>query len=261
MSAVNPTRLNEQVKDLLTCLSDPVSLRRECLELLDFYADRTKRPSVSSGTDATIKLFRVPRPVLRAIGTGLKMRVKEQPDLAHAAASALWEAGYRETRLLACSLLSGYSHSEIADWVTDWVPSCEDRFANAELASVGLQGWRKSDVHSYLNKIAFWLKSSSLRMRVFALQALEASAHDEDFDELPTVFRLIKGRVTVAKRGEKRSLYRLVNTLATRSPPEAARFLMDEIAHEGGAARKMAKSMLEAFPSRQRTLLERTLSS
>jgi hypothetical protein len=261
MSAINPTRLNEQVSYLLTCLSDPVSLRRECLEILDFYADRTKRPSVSSGADDTVKFFRVPRPVLRAIGTGLKLRVKAQPDLAHAAASVLWEAGFRETRLLACSLLSGYSHSEIADWVTDWVPSCEDRFAIAELASVGLLAWRRSDVHGFLDKIDLWLKSSSTRMRVFALQALEASTQDEEFDELPTVFRLIRGRVSVAKKREKRSLYRLVNTLVTRSPPEAARFLIDEIAREGGVARKMAREMIEAFPSRQRTLLERTLST
>lgn len=261
MPAVNPTRLNEQVSDILMYLSDPVSLRRECIEFLDFYADRTKRPSDTRNADPAIKLFRVPQPVLRALGTGLKARVQEQPGLAHAAASALWEAGYRETRLLASSVLSGYSHSEIADWATDWVSGCEDRIANAELARVGLQGWRTLNVDKFLNEIAAWLESPSLRIREFALQALEAATQDEDFDELPAVFRLIKGKVAIAKRGEKQSLYRLVRTLATRSPPEAAHFLIDEITREGEVAQKMTRSVIEAFPSRQRILLERTLSA
>ncbi|NIS79974.1 MAG: hypothetical protein GTO14_07160 [Anaerolineales bacterium] len=260
MAAVNPARLNTQVGELLACLHDPVALRRECLEILDFYADRTRRPSVSSSADDAVRIFRVPRPVIRALGTGLKTRVIERPDLAYAAASALWEAGYRETRQLACVILGAYRQSEIADWVTDWVPSCEDRVALAELARVGLQGWRANDVAMFLSKVAEWLESSSLRMRVFSLQALDAAAHDEDFDELPTVFRLITGRVATSQGREKRSLYSLVNTLATRSPPETARFLIDEINREGGAARKMTRSLIENFPSRQRILLERTLS-
>jgi hypothetical protein len=56
-------------------------------------------------------------------------------------------------------------------------------------------------------------------------------------------------------------LRRLIETLVGRSPPEAARFLMDEIAGVGKAAQDMTHSILDSFPPRQRELLENTLSS
>jgi hypothetical protein len=102
---------------------------------------------------------------------------------------------------------------------------------------------------------------SNRGIRSFALLALSAAAEDDQFKDIPSIFRLIAGFTAKAKGGERRALRRLIEALVDRSPPEAARFLMDEVAEGGNPAENFARSTLEFFPSRQRRLLERTLSS
>lgn len=261
MAAINPIRLNEQIDGLLEFLEEPVALRRKCLDILDFYADRTRRPTPKSAIDDASRTFRVPRPVIRAIGIGLKTRTKDNPELAHLASSALWEAEYRETRLLASAILSSQSHDAVAEWAIEWVSKCDDRIVVAEIARVGLAGWRKGDENGFLEKCAEWIEGSSRAIRVFGLLALDAAARDTEFKGLPAVFRMLTGKAASAKRDEKRALAQLVRTLTERSPFEATRFLLDELKHHNSGARALARTVLDQLPVKQRKLLEQTLST
>jgi hypothetical protein len=261
MTAVKPARLNEQIDEVLDDFSDPIALRRKCVDILDLYADRTRRPNLMETMDEAAHSLRVPRPVIRAFGVAFRRRAQEQPEHARAASAALWEAGYRETQLLACSVLSGQVHDDVAKWAIDYVAKCDDQEVVAEMAKAGLQGWRISDVSRFLAAEQVWLNDSNRGIRSFALLALSAAAEDDQFKDIPSIFRLIAGFTAKAKGGERRALRRLIEALVDRSPPEAARFLMDEVAEGGNPAENFARSTLEFFPSRQRRLLERTLSS
>jgi len=261
MTAVKPTRLNEQIDEVLNLISDPIALRRKCVDILDLYADRTRRPNLMETMDEAAHSLRVPRPVIRAFGVALRRRAQEQPEHARAASAALWEAGYRETQLLACSILSGQVHDDVSKWAIDHVAKCDDQEVVAEMAKVGLHSWRVSDVPRFLSAEEVWLNDSNRRIRSFALLALSAAAGDDQFKDIPSIFRLIVGFTAKAKGGERRALRRLIQALVGRSPPEAARFLIDEIADGGNPAENFSRSVLDFFPSRQRRLLDRTLSS
>ncbi|MEJ2550267.1 MAG: DNA alkylation repair protein [Anaerolineales bacterium] len=261
MSAVKPARLNEQIDEIIDQIADPVALRRKCADVLDLYADRTRRPNRLETADEIARSLRVPKPVIRAIGVALRRCAQEQPEHARPASAALWEASYREMRLLACAILSGQANADVPKWAVDYVVNCDDEDVIVEMARLGLESWRERDVPRFLDEVETWLHDSKRRLRTFALIALDAAVEDHQFKDIPSVYRLIAGLTATAKLEEKRALRRLIETLVGRSPPEAARFLMDEIAGVGKAAQDMTHSILDSFPPRQRELLENTLSS
>jgi hypothetical protein len=157
--------------------------------------------------------------------------------------------------------LSGQANADVPKWAADYVANCDDEEVIVEMARLGLECWRKLDTTRFLDEAETWLHDPKRRLRAFALIALDAAAEDHQFKDIPSIFRLIAGLAAAAKLEEKRALRRLIETLVGRSPPEAARFLMDEIAASGTAAQDIARSTLDSFPARQRELLENTLSS
>jgi hypothetical protein len=261
MSAVNPKRLAAQVEDLLTLLDDPQAFCRQCLDLLEFYASRTRKPVTMTNLEETLRVFNVPRPVIRALSTGLSKHTQARSHLAWPAAAALWETGYRETRLLSSAILGGQPTEEVAQMAEAFASDCDDDVVLFELADRGLVGWRYGAAPKFLEKVAIWIESPRRRLRVFALMAIRAAVDDSEFAELPTVFRILSGRVESARGDERRSLYALVRSLAKRSPPETVRFLLDEMAKDGPSSRRMVRNTWESFPLRQRQLLERALST
>jgi hypothetical protein len=50
MPAINPARLEKEIEAIVKLMDDPGEFRRQCLELLRFYADRTKRTLDSAGS-------------------------------------------------------------------------------------------------------------------------------------------------------------------------------------------------------------------
>lgn len=261
MTAVKPSRLNEQISDVLNHFEDPIMLRRKCVEVLDLYADRTRRPNLMETVDEAAQSLRVPRPVIRAFGVALRRKALEQPEHARAAAATLWEAGFRETRLLACAVLSGQTHAEVSKWAIDYVRTSDDHDIAVEIARQGLLDWRKADTSRFLDEVEVWLTDSDRKVRTFALLLLGAAVEDLQFKDIPSIFRLIAGLTANAKGEEKRALRLLIQVLVDRSPPEVVRFLVDEIAAGGTPSKNLAHTTLDYFPSRQRKLLERTLSS
>lgn len=261
MPAVNPERLKKQVDDLLDLLEDPTAFLRQCLDLLDFYSDRTRRPNMSSTADTMDWDFNTPRPVMRVLINGIVSRAAKQPATLMPVATVLWNAGFRETRLLACTILGCQRRSDVGQWIEKWISDCVDSAAIDQLARLGVTGWREAYFKSYTAKMEKWLKGSLRRLRLFALIALQSAVEDVDFNDLPTIFRILSG-ASKSVRGESRqALYKLVRTLAKRSPPEATRFLLDELEGEIPGSRRMIRSLLESFPARQRDLLERALSA
>ena len=260
MPAVNPERLRQQVEDLLTLLGDQVALKRRCLDLLDYYADHTRRSLASGGVKDAEGVFGVPRPVVRALSQGLRSRTQQKPALILPTATVLWEAGYRETRLLASAILGGIQQMEVAQWAEARASNCDDSVVLMELASQGLAGLREADPTAFLDRASKWLNSTHRWLRLFALMALHSAVENPTFEDLPTVFRLLSG-VSEKARGESRQvLYALLRTLTRRSPPESARFLLDELAREVPGTQRMIRASLGHFPARQQELLKHALS-
>lgn len=261
MPAINPERLKKQVDRLLDVVTDPVELQRGCIELLDFYADRTLKSIAVGEADETYRTFGSPKPLMRALSFGLRTRLEEQPTSSFPAAAALWEAGYRETRALASAILGDLDGEDVPGWAETWAFECDDQIDLKELADQGLVSWRKADPTAFLERIEIWLGSTQEKLQSFALLALQSAVEDPSFEDLPTVFGLLDGTTGRFSGALFHNLNRLIDALARRSPLEAARFLMDELKHESRSTKRMVQNSIEKFPARQRDLLERALSA
>jgi hypothetical protein len=260
MPAINPDRLKKQVDSLLAVVGDPVELQKICVELLDFYADRTRKSDVVGEVNDTYYTFDVPNPLMRVLSHGLRARLREQSASAFPAAAALWEAGYRETRILASTILGEQYGEQLPSWAETWAIECDDRIVLRELADKGLVSWRKTDPTAFLEKAEIWLNSTKKKLGSFSLLALQSAVEDPSFEDLPTVFRLLDGTTARFRGAYFHALLQLITALAKRSPPEAAHFLLDELATGDPGTKRVVQSVLENFPMRQRQLLERALS-
>lgn len=260
MPAIDPERLKQQIGRLLDVVSDPVELQRGCIELLDFYTDRTVKSIAIGEADEAYLTFGAPKPLMRALSLGLRTRLEDQPMASFPAAAALWEAGYRETRILAASILGGLDGEDVPGWAETWAFECDDQVALRELANQGLASWRMANPTAFLERIEIWLVSTQKKLQTFALLALHSAVEDTSFVDLPTVFRLLNGSTGRFSGASFHALDRLINALASRSPQEAARFLLDELTHGSVGTKRMILNSMESFPVHQRDVLERALS-
>jgi len=152
--AANPRRLESQVEALVGLIHDPNLLQKQAVEILTYYADRTRRPGVQRSTRVDPPQLNVPSSVLRTLRTRLKQALDIVPDQAVPVADAMWEAGLRETQLLAVSILGCMRSAESSAWVEARFPSCRDPHVLARLADEGLAAWRLGNPQAFLERAA-----------------------------------------------------------------------------------------------------------
>jgi hypothetical protein len=264
MPAIDPDRLTRQVAKVAQVVADPIELRRRALDLLEFYADRTRRPGASTQVEDVPPSFGAPRPVMRALTSSLIRAVGGQSDRALAAAEALWRADLRETRLLSAALIGSLDDRRVATWIEEHAGLSDDGVVLKEMAGRGLAGWRQTDPVAFVDSLTNWLDSPERAAQHLALLAIVAAADDSGFHQLPRLFSLLSGR-SGSVRGEIRRAYvAAIRALGRRSPPETTYFLMAEVASGDPAAFRLARAILDVLPpdnaARLRTVLPRTRS-
>jgi hypothetical protein len=260
MPAIDLERLTRDVTAVGDAFAEPGLLRRRCVDLLTFYADRTRRPTSSDMAVEKASALGTPNPVLDALGRELIARAQAQPGLALPAADALWEAGYRETCIVAASLLGALQSVEVLDWIEGRARLCRDFPSLQALAEKGLRGWRSSQAKTLVSRCEAWLGDRAKRVRALGLLSLAALAEEASFEKIPMLLRLINGQLGAARDEVARALQVLLRALARRSPAEAAHYLLEELQSGGKNARRVARRVLDAFPERQRESLREALS-
>jgi hypothetical protein len=254
--AINPARLEKELEAIVELLDDPGEFRRRCLELLRFYGDRTKRTVDTA--DFELSALNAPSALIRTMATHFQTSVSEDPALAQPAASALWQSGYREARILAVAILGAQVRDEVPGWATEWAKESVDPVVLDELAHQGLDRWRRSSPSEFIAQTSEWI--SARRTHLFGLKAILSAVEDQEFEDLPSIYRMLRGQ-SASVRGESRLvLNQLVSELAKRSPQETARFLLDERHREPELAKRVIRDVLPAFPRRQQNLLRDALS-
>lgn len=261
MPAVDPQRLRREAAGAAEAADEPGRLRRAVLELLDFYADRTRRPAASGRASTAYRAFGAPRAVGTALGRALDERLGGRVAARLEAAAALWQADYRETRLLAAGLLEPMAEDEIVAWVEARAREAEDPQVLQALAGRALAGWRDAAAGEALPRFQTWCHSPEVGLRALGLHALAALVESPAFDDLPAVCRML-GAMAVPPPGEARRAYaELVTRLARRSPAETTRLLLDGLALRRAGMAAVVRGLLPGFPAGLRRELERALSS
>lgn len=260
MPAIELSRLARQTEELAELLEAPAEFRRACLNLLESYADHTRRRGVWHPDEDVPWVLGVPRTVLRALANALAREVEGRSEAALQAAGALWESGMREAQVLAAALVQTVPGEATAEWAQARVEQARDERAIETLAGPALAGWRRQEPEAFLGCTDRWLASEAPRRRTLGFRAIEAALEDPSFEPTPRAYDVLGGRTLEAPGEEGRAMTAAWRSAIARSPAEAAQTLLEEMAGRGEPARRLVSRILEAFPARQRTRLERALS-
>lgn len=260
MPAVELSRLARQTEELAELLDAPAEFRRACLNLLESYADHTRRRGVWHPDEDVPWVLGVPRTVLRALANALAREVEGRSASALGAAAALWESGLREAQTLAAALVQTVPGEDAADWAQARVDDARDERAIETLAGPALAGWRRREPVAFLGRVERWLAGDGPRRRTLGFRAIEAALEDPGFEPTPRAFDLLGGRPLEAPGEEGRAMMAAWRSAIARSPAEAAQTLLEEVAAGGEPARRLVSRNLETFPERQRARLQRALS-
>jgi hypothetical protein len=136
--------------------------------------------------------------------------------------------------------------------VEEWALGCEDEQARAYVTMDGLRIWRNHDRRRFYHAIDTWLKDPRLRIRHLGLLALLGRASDSDFVELPDVLKLLEGVSAHVRGSSQRTLLTLIRSLAQISPPEVAKYLIDQNNRQIEGAHRLAQNSAAVFPERLR---------
>jgi hypothetical protein len=249
MPAINPEILSQRIEDVLKLLDEPRRFARACYEMLEFYADRTKRTSTVAGRIETARVLRVSRPVLRMLCN--EILHYEHADTADwlEAADLMWTTGVREGRFVAACLLSRAAPEDVPKVAESWAESCEDAIALEKLASEGLSTWREEDTDVFLQVLKRWMDDPRLQVRHLALLLIANVSRDSTYDKhLPETFQILQG-VSEKVRGESRqSLIALMRQMARHSPAETTKFLLDERKVGYPGVKRLIRSTMDALP-------------
>jgi hypothetical protein len=232
MPAIQLARLKIQSAELVSHFYDPAAFVRGLHDLLDFYADRTRKPGQAGEPPPLIKPYNVPPPVLRQVKTDLNPYVATDKDSALALCDTLWGEPYLECRLLAIELLGLIPPDppdEVLERVNAWAtPKIEDRLLNA-LVNKGLIEVSKRYPELFLSQVDEWLTSEEDLARRMGLKAISMMLEDRDFENLPKIFRLLAPLIRSSPSQLRPDLLDVIQSLAKRSPNETAFFLRQNL--------------------------------
>lgn len=261
MTAVDPTRLAHDLTQALEHFDDPLQLTRRILDLLAFYADRTRRPAASTDSRDAPWAMEVAPAALRLMAPALRTRAAAQPASAFPAAGALWSTGIREAQALAAAIVGGLDSPYAIEWVEIRAESCRDEAVFSELAGNALAGIRRADPATLRRRQAVWLSTRSRRLHGLALTTLFESVNNCLSSEVPEILALLEGFPVPQRPELRRSYEMLLAALARRHPAETAHFMIAALQRPAAGMRRVAAAVAPAFPPPQRDQVEEALSA
>ena len=263
MPAIQLARLKIQVTDLLTHFDEPTEFLHQLHDLLNFYADRTRRPGRSGKPKPLIQAYNAPRQVIRRIEGDLTPLVLADSAQALALADQLWADPWFECRLLAISILGMLpldAPETIVTRLQTWGKTCRENALLDALLGTGAATLRAEAPDDFLLLVDHWLSSGDLPSRTIGLRALPALIMNPKFENLPALYRLLSPLLREASSSLEGDLLRVVRALGERSPQETAYFLQQNLnaPHKAGLAVIVRRS-LDVFPPEMENLLRVTL--
>jgi len=261
MPAIDLGRLEREVLHLESLFGSPAELTRSTLDVLDFYAERARRPASALGAEKRGRSLAVPAPVLRAIGAGFQKQVVLRPEDGWPVADALWEAEMRETRILACWVLSGFGDERVAGWIEDRAAGLDDAPVMMAAVNRAFLNWRRLSGKTYVDQVVRWVAASRSVLHALGLRALEAGLEMPELEDMHRAFKALASLPRPVRGDARAALSDLLETLARRSPAETTRFLMEELEADQPGIERLARSLLPSLPPPQRERLAVILSS
>ncbi len=251
MPAIQLARLRQQAAGLGNFFLQPDIFIRQLHDLLDFYADRTRRPGQIGSRSPRLPHYNVAAPVLLQISAELEYRTGEiGPSAALDLVDCLWKDGCYETRLISVSLLGSepIPPEAVIARLQAWAQPETDLPLLHLLLYRGKLSLDRSHPDDWLTQVKQWLADAEPAIQSIGLRALKITVDDPAFENLPVVFNLLGPIFQSAPPSIHAELAAVIETAAKKSPTETVFFLRQAIsaAHDPRIPR-LARRCLPLF--------------
>lgn len=229
MPAIDLARLRKQANRLADFFFLPDDFLKLLRELLDSYVNHTLRKQESIAPGSNLPTFRTPIVVMRQIEMSIGTLAMDNPHYALELADLLWDEGYTETRLLAAFLLGRIPPQEerLLARLTAWTQQVRDPNVRGALLTTSLERMRKETPYKFLSVIGEWLHPARQRFWSNGIQALLPLIMDQDFDNMPPIFELVRPVIEEAPGALQSDLASLIKALYSASPAETTYYLRE----------------------------------
>jgi hypothetical protein len=252
--AVDRARLARQAAHIAEAADDSQALQRRFRDVMEFYADRTRRPTPDT------EGYGAPAIVVRTVASALIAKAVS-PEREALWADLLWSIRLREARLAAAILIRDQPASDLLDRILAWAGDTRDPEVLRELAGPTLGDLRRRAPSEFLRAMKTGVASGNPGRRAFALRALADAAADRQFQGLPDALEVMARGWEAPVGDEARALLLLVVALARRTPGESARMLREALEARKPWAYRLAAAALPELPEATRASLQRSLSA
>jgi len=232
MPAINPARLKIRCTEVGTHFSDPHKFITKLHDLLNFHADRIRRPGEVGTPLPLIPAYYVPIQVLRGLEREILPRIKHAPQEALALADALWSEEWLETRLLAAAILGHVlptSPDPILDRVQKWGADCTEALLQKALFTQGISHIQEQYQSDFLRIVSDLVANPKKDAQRESLYAILPLLEDESFQNLPIVYRMLSTIMGREETGLQNEIVAVIRILAKRSEQETAFFLQEKL--------------------------------
>ena len=232
MPAINPARLKIRCTEIGEYFSDPQQFVAKLHDLLNFYADRIRRPGEAGAPPPLLPAYHVPAPVLRHLEREITPRAAQYPQAALSLADALWDEKWLEPRLLAAAILGNIPPAlpdPILERVQTWGVGCKEALLQKELFTRGVSQIREHHQEEFLRVIGDLMANSKKDAQRGGLYALIPLLEDENFQNLPVVYHMLSTMLKREETGLQSEIVAIVSALSKRSEQETVFFLQETL--------------------------------
>ncbi len=263
MPAVNPSRLQNQIEQVLEYFNRPKIFHRRIQDLFSLYANRTLHFGESSDTTPVLPKYHLPLPLTRQLQMSLKPYIDNEPIAALECADNLWEDPYIEIKQLAVFLIANVPVEEpglIITRLESWVdPSLDDEL-KADLLSLGTSTIQSNFPTAWERFLQSLLDQREPKLVNFGIQGLIESVKRSKFENFPMVFRLISSVIQNPRAVNIEKLENLLALLIDESPTEAAFFMKQTLSlSQSPETKRLIKRCLPMLPEKERQDLKSSL--
>ncbi len=252
MPAVNPTRLRFQIDELMRDFASPSEFHRKLRDLFSLYANRSLRYGDSTDIKPLIPIYNLPAPVFRQLQLDLDLRVAEDTHSALALADELWQDNYYEVKQTALYILGTVpidSPGPIIDRLNNWLSPDLDLLLITSLFTMGTRRIQETHPDVWERFISSFLEKDDPEELAIGIRGLTEGLKNENFSNLPAVFRLIGPIIQYPNRKNLHDLEDLVEIMAKKSATETGHFLRQSLSiSDSPELKRLVKQCLDFFP-------------
>lgn len=231
MPPIDPAVLRARAAALAGQLADPAAAATSVRRLLEYYADRTHRPSPRVAGSAVANEYKTPAPVVRAVVSALRGPAQGDPPAGLALAASLWLDGSREARRIAAELLGLVVlalPAEALALIERWAPQVESAETADALAELGLGPLMRAEPARCLEHARRWVTHPARWVRRFGLATLMPLVKDRQWDNVPGALAVLRLAMTDTDAEVRKAAAAVLTGLGPKSPTEVTLFLREQ---------------------------------